>query len=111
MLRELGDSIRGEVFLNRDGGVRGDVLTETAVESQTVGEVVGQGLRVGRQSLLLKLQVMNDMLIQLVLWHSIRRVFDCQRLTPPAYLGTSSAKRPLPTTPRSMEGRSTGTWP
>lgn len=64
ILGELGESLDGEVFLKRDGGVRGDVVTETAVESQAVGGIDTKVLGVSRDSLLSELEEVGNELVQ-----------------------------------------------
>lgn len=64
LLGEFGESIHIEVLLNWDVEARDDVLTQTAVESQAVGDIVSQSLCVGRNSILLKPQELDNMLVQ-----------------------------------------------
>lgn len=66
VLGELGEGLHVEVFLKWDGGVRGDVLTETTVESNTVGGIDSQALSVGGKGCLLVLEEGKDVLIQFV---------------------------------------------
>lgn len=66
VLGELREGLHVEVFLKGDGGVRGDVLTQTAVESKTVGGIDSQALSVGGKGCLLVLEEGKDVLIQFV---------------------------------------------
>lgn len=65
-LSELGQGIAGDVLLvgGRLGG--GDGGAQTAVESNTVGGIDGNGLRVGVDGLLLVLKELADNLVQFV---------------------------------------------
>ena len=65
-LSELGQGIAGDVLLvgGRLGG--GDGGAQTAVESDTVGSIDSNGLRVGVDGLLLVLEELADNLVQLV---------------------------------------------
>lgn len=65
-LGELGQSIAGDVLLEGRSLGGGDGGTQTAVESNAVGSINSNGLRVGVDSLLLVLKEGADNLVQLV---------------------------------------------